>query len=232
MRVGDGFGFANWVDLGSAVSGTSIAVDPLSAVKASLLAAVPAALVAVLLGVPAARAVVADRSGFAARVLLLPLAVSATTIGLGLLLVGRHLPLELRGSMWLVVAAQALVALPLVVRGVAPALGGLPPEYREVALLAGASHRSVWWRVELPLVRPAVAAAAGLALIAALGEFGATVFVARRSTPTMPVAIERLLSRPGQSGMGQAMALSVLLGVLCGALLLLIDRLGDDGVAL
>lgn len=232
LRVGDGYGFANWTNLGSAVGGTSIAIDPLAAIGASLAAAVPAAIVALVLGVPAARTVASDRSGVAARLLLLPLAVSATTVGLGLLLLGRHLPVELRGSMWLVVAAQALIGLPLVVRGVAPALGALPPEYAQAAALAGAGPRAVWWRIELPLVRPTVVAAGGLALIAALGEFGATVFVARRSTPTVPVAIERLLSRPGQAGMGQAMALAVLLGLLCGVLLMAMDRAGDDGVML
>ncbi|MFV0315471.1 MAG: ABC transporter permease [Microthrixaceae bacterium] len=232
LRVGGSFGFANWTGLGSVVGGTSIAVDPIAAIGASLTAALPAAAIAVLVGVSAARSVALESAGVRSRLLLLPLAISATTIGLGLLLLNRYLPLDLRGSAWLVLAAQALVALPLVVRAVAPALGRLPREFREVAALAGASPRRIWWGVELPLVRPSVVAAAGLALVAALGEFGATVFVARRSTPTVPVAIERLLSRPGQAGLGQAMALSVLLGVLCAVVLMVIDRFGDDGFVL
>ncbi|MEZ5239521.1 MAG: ABC transporter permease subunit, partial [Microthrixaceae bacterium] len=126
----------------------------------------------------------------------------------------------------MVVVAQALVALPLVVRGVAPALSSVPPAYLDAAALSGMSSRSIRWRVELPVVRPAIAASVGLALVAALGEFGATVFVARRSAPTVPVAIERLLSRPGQSGMGQAMALSVLLALLCAGVLWVVDRVG------
>ena len=226
LRVGEGYGFANWVSLGSATAGTSLAFDPLSTLGASLAAAVPAALMAILLGVPAASAVAARPRGVAGRVLLLPLAVSATTIGLGLLLLPGALWAGLRSSGALVVLAQTLVALPLVVRGVAPALGAVPPAYRDAAALAGMSHRRTWWTVELPVVRPALVAAAGLALIATLGEFGATVFVARRGAPTVPVAIERLLSRPGQSGMGQAMALSVVLAVLCGLVLAAVDRLG------
>ncbi|MEZ5267667.1 MAG: iron ABC transporter permease [Microthrixaceae bacterium] len=98
MRAGDGFGFANWVD---SIGGqwNSIAVDPLSAVKASLLAAVPACVGrGVLLGVPAARAVVADRSGVRRQGAVVALAVSATTIGLGLLLVGPPPALELRAG--------------------------------------------------------------------------------------------------------------------------------------
>ncbi len=50
----------------------------------------------------------------------------------------------------------------------------------------------------------------------------------------MPVAIERLMSRPGGAGLGQAMALACLLAVLCATVLWAIDRTasGRDGVDL
>ncbi len=223
LRVGEGYGFANWMGLGSAAAGTSLAVDPLSSITASLYAAVPAAALAVILGVPAAAAVSARPTGITARILLLPLAISATTVGLGLLLVSTGLQWNIARSGVLVMLAQALVALPLVVRGVAPAFGAIPGEYLDAAALAGASPRRTWWTVEVPVAAPGIVAGAGLAFIAALGEFGATVFVARRTSPTVPVAIERLLSRPGQSGFGQAMALSVILAVLCAVVLWTID---------
>jgi thiamine transport system permease protein len=229
LQVGDGHGFANWVGLGSATAGTSLAVDPLASVGASLRTAVPAAAVAVLLGVPAAGAVAARPGGLTARILLLPLAVSATTVGLGLLLISGSLPWSIARSAMLVVIAQALVALPLVVRGVTPAFAAIPGEYLDAAALAGSSRRRTWWTVQVPIARPAIAAGGGLALIAALGEFGATVFVARRTSPTVPVAIERLLSRPGQSGFGQAMALSVVLGVLCAVVLWVVDSSAERG---
>lgn len=77
------------------------------------------------------------------------------------------------------------------------------------------------------MIREAVAAGAGLAFVASLGEFGATVFLARADRPTVPVAIERLMSRPGSSGFGQAMALSCVLVVMCGAVLAVVDRSVD-----
>lgn len=229
LRVGTELSFANWQNLGSVTAGTGLRVSPWEAVAVSLTTAVLATALALALALPAVRVVAARPGGAADRVLLLPLGVSSTTIGLGLLLAFGRPPLDLRGSWWLVPAAQALVALPLVVRAVLPALRGIPSSVLDGAALLGVSPSQRWWRVELPLVRRSVAAGAGLALVACLGEFGATVFLARSGSPTVPVAIERLMSRPGGAGFGQAMALSCVLVVLCAAVVALVDRwLGDD----
>ena len=56
--------------------------------------------------------------------------------------------------------------------------------------------------VDLPLLARALAVAAGLAFAVALGEFGATLFVARADLPTLPVAIFRFLGRPGRRQRG------------------------------
>lgn len=229
LRVGTELSFANWQNLGSVTAGTGLRVSPWEAVAVSVTTATVATALALALALPAVRVVAARPGGAADRVLLLPLGVSSTTIGLGLLLAFGRPPLDLRGSWWLVPAAQALVALPLVVRAVLPALRGIPSSVLDGAALLGVSPSQRWWRVELPLVRRSIAAGAGLALVACLGEFGATVFLARSGSPTVPVAIERLMSRPGGAGFGQAMALSCVLVVLCAAVVALVDRwLGDD----
>jgi thiamine transport system permease protein len=54
-----------------------------------------------------------------------------------------------------------------------------------------------------------VAVGAAFALAVSLGEFGATAFIVRPESTTMPVAIFRLLGRPGT--FGEAMAMSVML---------------------
>ena len=235
LRVGGRWSLANWTGLGSVTAGTGLRVSPWEAVLVSLTTALAATALAMALALPAVRVIARRRGGLADRVLLLPLGVSSTTLGLGLLLAFGRPPLDLRGSWWLVPAAQALVALPLVVRAVLPALTGLPPSLLDGAALLGVAPSQRWWRVELPLVRSSVAAGAGLALVACLGEFGATVFLARTGRPTVPVAIERLMSRPGGAGFGQAMALSCVLVVLCAAVVALVDRWlgrGDHELAL
>ena len=225
LRLSDGtHGLNHWRHLGAASAGTGLTVSPWDAVRVSILSALAATAIAGLVGVPAARLVARRPGGAADRVMLVPLGVSATTIGLGLLLAVGRPPVDLRRAWWLVPAAQALVAVPLLVRAVATALRELPPSVSDVAATLGAGPGRRWWRVELPMVRGAVVAGAGLAFVASLGEFGATVFLARADRPTVPVAIERLMSRPGSAGFGQAMALSCVLVLLCGAVLAVVDR--------
>ena len=224
---GGGHGWDHWRHLGEATGGTGLTVSPLDAVVVSLVSALLATAFAVLVGVPAARVAARRPGGSADRILLLPLGVSATTLGLGILLAVGRPPVDLRRAWWLVPAAQALVAVPLLVRAVSAALRDLPPSVGEVAASLGAGPGRRWWRVELPMVRGAIVAGAGLAFVASLGEFGATVFLARADRPTVPVAIERLMSRPGSSGFGQAMALSCVLVLLCGVVLAIVDRSVD-----
>ena len=234
LRVGDRLGLDHWRHLGDATAGTGLRVAPIDALATSLGAALLGTAVALALALPASRAVAARPGGRGDRVLLLPLGVSATTIGLGLLLLFGRPPLDLRGSPWIVPIGQMLVALPLAVRSIVPAMQSMSPSLGEAAALLGAGPSARWWRVELPLVRRAVVAGGGLAFVACLGEFGATVFLARSARPTVPIAIERLLSRPGGAGFGQAMALSCVLVVVCAAVLWAVDRwaAGDDALDL
>ena len=63
-----------------------------------------------------------------------------------------------------------------------------------------------------------------------LGEFGATVFIARPDAPTVPIAIFRALGQPGAANVGQAMALSTVLLALTAGVILLVDRLADSRI--
>jgi thiamine transport system permease protein len=95
----------------------------------------------------------------------------------------------------------------------------------------GADSWRVWRAVDWPLIRGALLVGAVFAFTISMGEFGATVFIARPETPTMPVAIFRLLGQPGATNYGQALAMSVLLMLVCAAGFLAIERFraGDEG---
>jgi thiamine transport system permease protein len=157
---------------------------------------------------------------------MLPLGTSAVTIGFGFVLALDEPPLDLRGSPLLVPLAQALVAVPFVVRSLLPALRTVQPRLRDAAAVLGASPASVWRHVDLPLVaRPAVGALA-FALAISLGEFGATVFVARSDAPTLPIVVERLLGQPGELNVAQAMAVATVLAVVTAAVVAVVELAG------
>ena len=80
--------------------------------------------------------------------------------------------------------------------------------------------------IDLPIAARALAVAAGFAFAISLGEFGATVFLARPDHPTLPVAIFRFLGRPGALNVAQAYALAVILMVVTTASILLVERFG------
>jgi thiamine transport system permease protein len=85
--------------------------------------------------------------------------------------------------------------------------------------------------IDVPIVGRGLAVAAGFAFAISLGEFGATVFLARPEAPTLPVAIFRFLGRPGEINVAQAYALAVVLMAVTVVSILLVDRvrLGRGG---
>ena len=226
LRVGDGWGLDHFRSLGSPTREAVMSVAPAVAVRNSLTFAAAATVIAMLVGTTAALAAV--QGGRAGRLmdgaLMLPLGTSAVTLGLGLLLAFRSGPLAGRGAIMLVPLAQALVAIPFVVRTMLPVLRGIDERLREAAATLGATPRRVWREIDLPIVSRAGLVATGFSFAVTVGEFGATIFVARASNPTVPVAIHRALGLPGAINLGRAMALSVLLAVITGVVVMLIDR--------
>lgn len=156
---------------------------------------------------------------------MLPLGVSAVTLGFGFLITLDRPPLDLRDSPLLVPIAQALVALPLVVRTLTPVLSGIDDRQRQAAASLGATPLRAMLTVDLPVVWKPLLAAAGFAFAVSLGEFGATSFLAREDHPTLPVVIYRLLGHPGASNYGMALAASVVLAGVTAGVMLVVERL-------
>jgi thiamine transport system permease protein len=207
-------------------------VPPIEAVGNSLEYALAATAIAVVIGGLAAAALTRRDAGRFVRgfdaLLMLPLGVSAVTVGFGFLISLDEPPLDLRQSWILVPLAQALVGVPFVVRTMLPVLRAVDHRLREAAAVLGASPWRVWREIDLPMVRRALLIAAGFAFAVSLGEFGATVFIARPDNPTLPVAVARLLGRAGDLNYGQAMALSTILMIVCAVALLVLERLRTD----
>ncbi len=205
----------------------ALLVEPWRAAVFSIAFAGVAAAIALVVGGLAAIALARRPPGVVDGLVLLPLGASAVMLGFGFLIAFDETPVDFRSSWWLVPVAQSLVAAPFVVRIVTPAVRSIDPGLREVAATLGASPARSRREIDAPLVGRAFAVAAGFAFAIALGEFGATVFVARAEQPTLPVAIFRFLGRPGAENQGTAAALAVVLAAIAACAALVAERAAD-----
>ena len=229
--VSSGLTLAYYRELFTNRSGTLFYVPPVEAMRNSLAYAGVTVLVSLGLGFLVAYALAqkARANRILEPALMLPLGASAVTLGLGFILAFNRPPVTLLSSPLLVPIAHSLVALPFVVRTLQPALESIPVSLRQAAAVLGASPWQVWKEVDVPILGRATLAAAIFAFTISLGEFGATSFLSRPETPTLPVAIFSFLSKPGALNYGQALAMSTLLMVVCGLSILLLERLRLPG---
>jgi thiamine transport system permease protein len=231
LAVGDGYSLRHYGALAERVD--LLPVSALVAVRNSLLFAVVATGLAVVVGGLASLVVVHGHT-WASRLfdlgLMLPLGVSAVTLGFGMLVALDEPPLDLRSSRWLVPVAHALVGIPFVMRTLVPTLRRIDDRLREAAAVLGASPGRVLREVDLPIAGRAVAVGAAFSFAVSLGEFGATSFLPRQADRlTAPLALFRLLGTPGDLLRGQAMALAVVLMLLTAACVLVIESRGRSG---
>jgi molybdate transport system permease protein len=160
----------------------------------------------------------------------LPLVAPPVATGLVLLrLLGRRGPIgalarvfdvDLVFNARAVVAAMAVMALPLFVRTARVAFEGVDPRLEQVARTLGASRARVLGTVTLPLAAPGIVAAALLAWARALGEFGATILVAGAipgRTETLALAIYQRIQLGHDAEANRFLALSVALAFLATA---------------
>jgi thiamine transport system permease protein len=233
LQVDGHWSLANYRALDSTGSHQALLEPATTALNLSLRIAVDATLLALTLGLLVALSVTrrartrGERRlrGILDALFMLPLGVSAVTLGFGFLVTLDRPPLDLRDSPWLVPIAQALVALPLVVRTLVPALLGIDDRQRQAAASLGAGPWRAVLVVDVPVLWRPLLASAGFAFAASLGEFGATSFLARDENATLPVVIYRLLGHPGAMNYGMALAASCVLAATTAVVMLVVERL-------
>lgn len=223
-----GISLENYTRLSQNTRGSILFVPPIEALFNSLFFAVITMLVAGFLGVTSAYLI--HRKNRWTRLLdpvfMLPLATSAVTLGFGYVITLN----STIDTLILIPIVHTLVALPFVIRSVLPALRSIHPNIREASTVLGASSWQTLRQIELPLISRALVVGLTFAFTVSMGEFGASIFLARPDTPTMPIAIYRLSSQPGIANFGQSLAMSVILLFICGLSFVLIERLRTQGV--
>ena len=118
------------------------------------------------------------------------------------------------------VMAETFVAMPFLVIAVEAGIRSLDHRYEEAARSLGAGYWTVFRRVTLPLLRPAIFSGAVLCWARALGEFGATITFAGNfpgRTQTVPIAVYIALeTRPEAAITLSLILLAVSIAVLVG----------------
>ena len=195
-------GRAPWSRLGSLL-GSDIVME---ALRISAIASVAATAISAVVGIPVAWVLARSRfpgRGVLRSLVLLPLVLPPVVTGVALLFaLGRRgvigEPLEratglvLPFSIWAVILAATLVAMPFLIITVEGALRGLDGRHEDAAATLGAGPWRRMWRVALPMIRPSLVAGLVLTWARALGEFGATVAFAgnlQGETQTLPLAV-------------------------------------------
>ncbi|MCI6584348.1 MAG: iron ABC transporter permease [Mobiluncus sp.] len=160
-----------------------------------------------------------------------PQGVSAVTVGFGMLITLQAPPFSMSANAFFLGGVASIVALPLVLRSVLPTMRAIRPRMLDAAATLGASPLRVFWTLEFPVLFRVSGVGAGFAFAIALGEFGATSFLARPLSPTLPVAIFALSSKPEIVAQGASSAASVLLAGLCALAMFLAESV-SGGVSL
>jgi iron(III) transport system permease protein len=207
----------------------SLSSPKLRPVLNSLWMAAASTAAALALGFAAARLSV-GRKGFLSAALdwliALPWAIPgtvfaialATTFGVNQPWLGRFV---LIGTPWILPLAYLVRSLPLTGRGAIAGLRSLDPALEEAASSLGAGRWRRLWRVTVPMLRPALAAGAGLAFITALGDF--IVSIVLYTYDTRPISME-IVSSLRLQDLGTAAVYGVLLMTASAAAFLLWGR--------
>ncbi|MFC4603032.1 ABC transporter permease [Rhodococcus kronopolitis] len=185
-------------DLGSEHLGAALSNENLASLSVSLQTAFIAGGIALFVGTwaaLAAREAPAWLRKSTDAVFHLPIAVPSVAIGLGLLIAFNSKPLLLGGTKWIVILAHTVLVLAFAFSAVSAALDRIDPAYRQAAESLGAGPARVLTRITLPLLLPALGAAAGLSIALSMGELGATVMVYPATWKTLPVTIFGLTDR-------------------------------------
>ncbi len=185
-----------------------------------------ASCIAVPTGIAATYALSSQRASHArlSAFVILPLAISPVVIGLAILITYDFQPFDFRSSWLLIPVVHAAIALPFVMRSALPVIEGIPNDLRSAASTLGAGPWRRFFTIELPLLKPAISTGLAFSLAMSLGEFGATSFLTRRESRTIPIIIASLFGKAGDIPRTTGMAASLVLIISTAMIVLAIDR--------
>jgi sulfate transport system permease protein len=210
----------------------------LDALRLTVLAALAVTVINVVAGTAIAWVLVRD--DFPGKKLInsmidLPFALPTIVAGITLLaLYGNDSPVGITVAYTVagVIMALLFVTLPFVVRAVQPTLIELDRDMEEAAASLGASRFTIFRRIVLPNLRPAILAGAALAFARAIGEFGSLILLSGNIPGKTEVASVFIFGQIESGNTTGAAAVSVVLLAISLAILIALGAVARRGEAI
>ena len=203
--------------------------EAVAAIRFTVGAAAFVTLVNAVVGTLIAWVLVRDRfPGKRVLEVVIDIPFALPTIVAGLVLITLYGPsgpfgINLVGTRAGVVLALLFVTLPFVVRSVQPVLIDADCEVEQAAASLGASGFTIFRRVILPTVTPAVVSGAALSFARALGEFGSVILISANLIGKTQVSSSYILKMIESQETVSAAAVATLLLVVAVVVLVVLD---------
>lgn len=200
-----------------------------AAITLTLKSAALVTLVNIFVGTTIAWVLVRDKfwgKGLLELIIDIPFALPTIVAGLVLLSlygVDSPLGLEVANTSDSVFLAFLFVTLPFIVRMVQPVLEELDEDVEEAAASLGASRFTIFRRIILPSLAPAIAAGAALSFARAVGEYGSLVLLSGNLPFESEVASVRILSAIENDNRAGAASIATLLLVISLLVIVVLD---------
>ena len=182
----------------------------------TLLYASTATVIGIALSVIASYLVVKKRNALTPAIdylIMLPMAISGTVLGIGLVVTFNTGWLAMTGTALIIVVAYVVRRLPFGVRNASSTLYNIPSSIEEASISLGVPPLASFFKVILPLMAPAIGAAAVLTWTTTVSELSASVVVYSAGRETTPIQIFRLIDT-GLNGRASAYGLALVVMIL------------------
>jgi sulfate transport system permease protein len=200
-----------------------------AAIKLTVTQSLLVTLVNVVMGTLIAWVLVRDHFfGKRALEVLIDVPFALPTIVAGLVLLSLYGPrspigVDVANTRRAVFLALAFVTLPFVVRTVQPVLEEIDPEVEEAAASLGASRFTIFRRIILPSLAPAIAAGAALSFARAISEYGSLVLLSGNLALRTEVTSVRILTYIENGDLAAASAVATALLVVALVVIVTLD---------
>jgi len=153
---------------------------------------------------------------FVRAAIVVPFVLPTVVVGSAFLaLLGPSGPvgIDLRHTIWAILLAHVFFNYSIVVRTVSTYWERLDPALEEAGAMLGATRFRVFWRVTLPLLRPALASAASLVFLFTFTSFGIILILGGLQYSTLDVEIWRQATGLLDFNVAAALALLQIIGI-------------------